>query len=79
MTEEHNEYKHSNIILSSTIILLFFRSRKGERSLSIPKSTQEFKEIVYNKMMPESLTKPCVVRCKVIRRDNSIRKNWNNI
>ena len=33
--------------------------------MSIPKSTQEFKEIVYNKMMPESLTKPCVVRCKV--------------
>ena len=43
-----------------------FRTGKGERSMSIPKSGQEFKEIVYNKMMPESLTKPCVVRCKVI-------------
>lgn len=43
----------------------FLFSLKVERSLSIPKNTQEFKEIVLNKIVPESLVKPCVVRCKV--------------
>lgn len=33
------------------------------RSSSIPKTKQELKDIVYNKILPESLTKPCVVRC----------------
>jgi len=60
------------------IFLFHYFRTKGERSLSIPKSGQEFKEIVYNKMMPESLTKPCVVRCKVIwaRFKNLIHSMW---
>ncbi len=45
--------------------ITFMFSLKVERSLSIPKNTQEFKEIVLNKIVPESLVKPCVVRCKV--------------
>ena len=34
------------------------------RSSSIPKNKQELKDIVYNRILPESLTKPCVVRVK---------------
>ena len=41
------------------------RGSAGERSLSIPRNTHELKEIVYNKILPESLVKPCVVRCRV--------------
>jgi len=42
-------------------------SRSAERSLSIPKNAQEFKD----KIVPESLMKPCVVRCKVSYLTNS--------
>ena len=40
-----------------------FRSMSG-RSSSIPKNKKELKEIVYNKVLPESLKRPVVVRCK---------------
>ena len=42
-----------------------FRSVNGSgRSSSIPKNKQELKEMVYNKILPESLTRPVMVRSK---------------
>jgi len=40
-------------------------SAKKPGSSTLPKNTQEFKELVYNSVFPESMTKPCVVRSRV--------------
>ncbi len=47
------------------------------RSSSIPRSRQELKDIVYNKILPESLTKPCVVRSVV--EDPALLRERQNI
>ena len=51
--------KQTNISLITKIPI--FRSFSG-RSSSIPKNKQEFKDMLYNKMLPDSLKVPVVVR-----------------
>jgi hypothetical protein len=55
----------------------FYRSLSGRSSSSIPRTKQALKEIVYNKFLPESLTKPCVVR--VVTEDPEILKIQQDI
>lgn len=57
------------------MLSFLFRSLSG-RSSSIPRNKKELKEIVYNKILPESLTKPCVVRCTT-EDPNLLRKRQN--
>jgi len=47
------------------------------RSSSIPRNKQEIKEIVYNKLLPEALTRPVVVRSRV--EDPEILKVRQNV